>query len=419
MIKLIGATVFSQGMSYALQLGAFFIFAKTLGPDGIGVLSIFRTVGQIIASFMWVGLTASIVYFIGNNQNYFLSLLKNCFKWFIPSFSLIIISSYIVPINEIPKLNFISHYIPHLLAIIFFLSLTNLFQILILSEKKYLHYNMFALGLGLAVFCGSILTGIVPRDIDQLNFAINAYIVSYAAVFIYGCVLLFLEMFKLNNKKIKELRFLNQFKIGFRGFISDIAGTLLFRIDLFIVGYFLTLKEVGIYSVALFGAEMITKIPHWSTGILSPMVASNEDGHIRRTLSIFYASIIVALFLGASLIFLILLSSDFISNLIGKEFKGAEVCLLLLLPRVIMQSGVAALAANLAGKGYPWYHATGCIVPLVFLILLDIILVPRIGINGAALANSLAFISSFVIFWVGFKKYNNYSVGDHIWSKYF
>ena len=180
-----------------------------------------------------------------------------------------------------------------------------------------------------------------------------AYPVTYGLIFIYGAMLIFNERRKIKNRG-KRLPLWDQFKVGFRGFISNLAALLLFRLDLFLVGYFLSLKEVGIYSIALFGAEMVTKIPGWSASILTPMVASNEEGHVRRTVYLFYSATIIALLLGVFFVLGIMAFPNFISNLAGKDFTGVEICLLLLLPRVIMQSGVGILAANLAGKGYPW-----------------------------------------------------------------
>ena len=141
MIKLLRSTVLFQGAGYFLQVGAFFIFAKILGADGQGILSVFRALGQIIGSLMWVGLPAGIVYFIGKDKNFFLPLFKNCLKWFVFVFPLIILFLYIGPINKIPKLNLTNQYIPHLLMFIFLLSFFNLFQSLMLSLKKYLYYK--------------------------------------------------------------------------------------------------------------------------------------------------------------------------------------------------------------------------------------------------------------------------------------
>jgi O-antigen/teichoic acid export membrane protein len=172
------------------------------------------------------------------------------------------------------------------------------------------------------------------------------------------------------------------------------------------VAYFLSFKEVGIYSIALLGAEMIIKIPNWSAAILTPMVASAEVGHVRRTIYLFYTSIIVAAILGFLITLAIKLFPAFISNIIGRDFAGVETCMMFLLPRVVMQSGVGILAANLAGKGYPWYHPIGCMIPLAFVVILDIILVPRHGLIGAAMGNSLAYISAVIVFIMGFYRYN-------------
>ncbi len=229
-------------------------------------------------------------------------------------------------------------------------------------------------------------------------------------MFFYGLVLVSSEGRRLKGQIRKRVSFLDQFMVAFRGFISSITGLLLYRLDLFFVGYFLSLRKVGVYSIALFGAEMIVKIPYWTSSILIPMVASNEEGHERRTLYLFYSSIVIASLLGFFIILTLAIFPDFISNLVGKDFTGVEVCLLLLLPRVIMQSGVAVLAANLAGKGFPLYHPAGTIIALMCLILLDIILIPRFGINGAALANSLASIACLFVFYVGYHKYNNVSI---------
>lgn len=410
MIKLLRQTVFFQALGYFLQFSAFFIFARILGSEGQGSLTIFRTLGQIIASIMWVGLPAGAVYFIGKDKRSFFFLLKNCLKWFVFVFPLIALFLYLVPVNSVLKLNLKEQYIAYLLIFIFLVSFFNLFQGLMLSLKKYLYYNLFAFIPALVIFSLSVLTGLLPHNCNKLTFAVIAYVIGYGLMFFYGLVLVSSEGRRLKSEIRKRVSFLDQFTVAFRGFISSIAGLLLYRLDLFLVGYFLSLRAVGVYSIALFGAEMITKIPYWSSSILKPMVASNEEGHERRTLYLFYSLLATALLLGLFFVLVLAIFPNLISDLIGKDFTGAEVCLLLLLPRVIMQSGVAALAANLAGKGYPLYLPAGTISALLCLILLDIILIPRLGINGAALANSIAFVACFVIYYIGYQKYNKDSI---------
>jgi len=406
MFKLLRLTVFFQALGYLMQFGAFFLFAKMLGAEKQGILSIFRASGQIAASLFMFGLPASIIYFVGKNRDLFLPVLKNCVKLFLVVFSLLITFSYLLPIDELSNADLIKRYIPYSFVFAFFLTLSNIFQLSILSIKKYLHYNIFAFGAGFIIFGLSICIWFSSAIENKLTFAMGGYVVTYGVISIYGAILIINETKRITRREVKQ-PFGEQLKVGLRGFISDIASLLLFRMDLFLVGYYLSLKEVGIYSIALFGTEMVTRVPAWSASIISPMVASNEGGHVRRTVYLYYSATIIALLTGIVFVAGLMAFPNFISNLVGKDFSGVENCALLLLPRVVMQSGVGILAANLAGKGYPWYHPIGCVVPLIFLVILDMILIPKLGINGAALGNSLAYISATIVFWIGFRKYND------------
>jgi O-antigen/teichoic acid export membrane protein len=405
MFKLIQLTVFFQSFGYLFQFVAFLLFAKMLGAENQGIFTVFVTTGQIIALLISFGLPGGITYFVGKDRSLFLPVVANCCKLVLALLPLLILVLYVLPIDKLFSVYLIRDYVPYLLISIFFLTFSSIFQVSILSLKKYLYYNLFSFGAGLIICILAVLIWFAPVVYNKLNLSIIAYIVSYGIVFIYGATLVINETMVIGNKGGVQ-SFWEQFKVGFRGFISSIAALLLFRLDIFLVAYFLSLKEVGIYSIAVLSAEVVTKIPTWSAGILIPMVASNEIDHVKRTVYLFYSAIIVALLSGLLFLLVFLNFSNLISNVIGKDFTGVETCLLLLLPRVIMQSGVGILAANLAGKGYPWYHPVGCTFPLIIIILLDIILIPKWGINGAALGSSLAYVSALIIFWIGFGKYN-------------
>lgn len=408
MFKILGITVLLQALGYFFQFFGFFLFAKVLGSENQGILSLFRATGQVIASLISVGLPGAIIYFVGKNKNLFSSTTINCLKFAFVMLPFLGLFLWILPLDISVKAYLVRGYIPHILIFVLVLSSYEIFEVSILSLREYFLYNLFTFGAGIIVFVFSALIWYLPDVANKLNLSIVAYLTAYGLMSIYGAMIFLSERRKIGGIPAKQSLW-EQFRVGLRGFISNVGGLLLFRIDLFIVGYFLSIREVGIYSIALFGTEMITKIPNWSAAILTPMVASGEVGHVKRTVYLFYSAIILAFLFGLVFFFVNAIFSDFISSLIGKDFGGVETCLLLLLPRVIMQSGISILAANLAGKGYPWYHPLGCAIPLVFLVLLDIVLVPKLGINGAALGGSLAHVSAFIIFLIGFRKYNQIS----------
>jgi O-antigen/teichoic acid export membrane protein len=321
-------------------------------------------------------------------------------------FAILILVWIAMPIYKIQQISTMQQYVPFLMVLVFLLAFYNLFQGMMLSLKNYLSYNIFAFGLGLALFLGAVLVNFSPHYEEKLSMAIRCYLAGYAIMFFFGLRLIITERHKLSGGMVPKLSFFEQIRVGLRGYISSLSALLLFRLDLFLVAYFLTFKEVGVYSIALFCAEMIVKIPNWSASILTPMVASSEEGYVRKTLYLFYTSIVLAMVLGFFIVVTVKLFPMLISDIIGKDFVGVGICLLFLLPRVIMQSGVAIIAANLAGKGYPWYHPLGCSISLLFVIILDLILIPELGIIGAAIGNSLSFVSAVVVFMIGFRKYN-------------
>ena len=404
-LKLVLQTVLFQGSGYVMQFIAFFLLARLLGAEDQGILTLFRTSGQIITSVLWLGVTGGIFYYMGKDEEHLPSLLFNSTAWFLSTSALFSAGLLLFTSIPIPALGTLKPYLPLFLAFIFFLGFFQLFESLSLSLKKYLAYNLFAFGLGLLLLAASVILFLLKDPTRKLFYSMAAYGISYALVCAYG--LLTIQRHKRKLSSAKKVKFFRQFSTGLKGFISNLTGLLLFKLDLFFVGYFLTVRDVGIYSIALFSAEMVTKIPYWSAGILTPIVASHEEGNVRKTLYMFYASLLVASVLGLFITGLIAVFPHGVSSLAGRDFRGVEILILLLLPRVIMQSGVGILAANLAGKGFPLWHPAGTLIGLVCLVPLDVLLIPRLGIIGAPLANSLAFVSTLIVFVIGFKRYNH------------
>jgi O-antigen/teichoic acid export membrane protein len=75
----------------------------------------------------------------------------------------------------------------------------------------------------------------------------------------------------------------------------------------------------------------------------------------------------------------------------GSQFADAGVALRLIIPGVVAYSVVAVLSRYLSGRGRP---GTGTLILLLGLatnVVANLILVPRLGILGAALASSLSY----------------------------
>ncbi len=80
--------------------------------------------------------------------------------------------------------------------------------------------------------------------------------------------------------------------------------------------------------------------------------------------------------------------------LFGESFRPAIVAMWLLLPGVVALSYYRTLAVHLAGQGHPEYYSYGAALSAILTLTLDVILIPRLGINGASIASSVAYTLS-------------------------
>ncbi len=86
----------------------------------------------------------------------------------------------------------------------------------------------------------------------------------------------------------------------------------------------------------------------------------------------------------------------FISLAYGSRFLDSVVPFLILLPGVVCLGAAKVLSADLNGRGLPQYNALGALLSLVVTLGLDLVLIPRAGASGAAIASSAAYVASLI-----------------------
>jgi O-antigen/teichoic acid export membrane protein len=86
-----------------------------------------------------------------------------------------------------------------------------------------------------------------------------------------------------------------------------------------------------------------------------------------------------------------------IRYLYGDAFAGAITPLLILLPGVLMLSQAHIFYSDLNGRGKPEVTTLSALAALILTIVLDLVLIPRYGITGAAVASTCAYTAEFAV----------------------
>jgi O-antigen/teichoic acid export membrane protein len=198
---------------------------------------------------------------------------------------------------------------------------------------------------------------------------------------------------------LKEL-----FNYGIKSHFGNIFKQLSYRIDVLIIAYFLPIKELGLYAVAVTFSELVWKIPDAIGFVLLPTIsAKNGKNSYEITAKVSRVILLPMLFV---CVFIFLFNEYFLNLLFGKEFLEANSCVRFLLPGTFCFSLWKIYVNDLIARGKALVYSYSAAISALVIIVLDFLLVPKLGIIGASIASSVGYIlaTCYVIY-----KFNRYS----------
>lgn len=172
-------------------------------------------------------------------------------------------------------------------------------------------------------------------------------------------------------------------RISLIAHLGNVVQLLNYRLDALLIGGILSATAVGLYAVAVSLAELVWLVPQAVAMALLPRVAA---GGAALTPQAARHTLLLAGF-GAPC--LLLLAWPLL--LVNPAYMSAWPILALLLPGVVALSLSKVLASDLSGRGKPQYASLASIVSLGVTIAGNLLLMPRLGIVGAACVSSIAY----------------------------
>lgn len=188
--------------------------------------------------------------------------------------------------------------------------------------------------------------------------------------------------------------------LGLRGQVGNILQFLNLRLDLLLVPVLIDLHAAGVYLIAVRMSEIITQIASAASAFLFPAVSRGELNQTRLTERTVRATLLVITAMGI----MIVLTADLLLGVFfGPEFQAGTNALRITIAAMIPLSLTRLLAGDLKGRGRPGLVslAAGCAV--VATVLLDLILIPAVGIAGAAMASFLAYTTGAIALLAAFR----------------
>jgi len=382
-------TLFAQLLLVLLHTGNTAILAHWLGPEGKGMLDVALLVPGMLGLLVTGGLGIANVYYAGSRRLTAETLVANSVAICIVATALGYALAGILIVSGLLTSWLVN--VPLWLIGLALLSLpinllTGYLATILQGQQRIAAVNTIALILGVA----TVFFSLVLVVICQLGL-LGAVLAAVAANVVY-----LLASWGQLGQPARSLVprwepsvMRSTMSFGLRGHVANLFQFFNYRLDMFLVNYFLGAAEVGIYGVAVRMAELLWHLPNAASFVLFPKAAAARAEEINA-----FTPRVVRYTLGLSALGalgLALLGPWLIQLVFSTAFSAAYFPMLWLLPGVVLLGGAKILINEMAGRGFPQYNALSAGIGFVATVALDVLLIPRWGISGAALASTIAY----------------------------
>ncbi len=371
-----------RGLNLVVALLTLTITAHVLGTDGRGAFFLGTSLVGIASAFTG-GITAAVAYQVGNQRRPPGAVLLT---GTVLSGGLAVLAVVAGLAGRAMAPGDWAHIAPAAGAASAAVIVISVVSGVFLGRGALVRYNVALVLPPFLAFCAVVATFFVLHQ-KTPTAALAAFAVgqwaSMPLLMLLGSAGLFDEL-RLDGRLLALL-----FRFAVLAGIASAVSYLNYRADTFVVEYFEGKSGVGIYSSAVLIAESVWQFSgslalaaYPRVGSLDRTAAAKLSSRVMRHTLVILTAVCTVLFLVAPLLVRVLPAS----------FAEAAPALRLLLPGTLLYGLASAVAGFYTyQRGMPWVSAVVAGVGLVIDLALDVVLIPALGINGAALASSIAY----------------------------
>ena len=235
---------------------------------------------------------------------------------------------------------------------------------------------------------------------------------GYSLATLVGWVLLFPRLKREGNEpwrsSLKEMLHYGAFMQ-----LSTLVSTLNKRLSLYLLNTHCDEKSIGVYASGTQVTEGVNIVGQ-SIGLVEFSTLSNTENNQRASqLTLRFMKLSVLLTFIALLI-ICLFPTSFFEWLFSGEFSDIRTVILLIAPGIVFFSAHTILANYFSGTGKPKYNLYASLIGLSVTLVSAFVLIPMLGIRGAAITTTLTYTTLFVYQWIVFHKHTGSRLGQLI-----
>ena len=388
----LGAEVVGLTVARFVSVGFAFltgvVAARLLGADGVGAAGVATVLAVVAAIASNGGLNIATVYLLGTRQGNGRHLVGGLIPIavggaLLAATLLLVVGSALAGSVGLPGRSDLLLGAAALAAAIVLFEFAGA---TLLGEGQSRAYTLAELvrGVGTFVATALILVGALRTDVGLIVAAVIAY--GAAAAF---AAHRFVRALGRPSPRIDRALAGEALAIGLRGHVGNVLQFLNLRLDQLMVPFFLSVASAGVYFVAVRLAESLSLAGSAVGALLFPEVARAADTSATSVTERAVRLTVIATAAGALVLGLV--ADPFVAITFGPPFTDGTTALRILLVATLPLSVLRVLAGDLKGRGRPGTVSIAMGIAMGLAVVLNAILIPAFGIEGAAMASVVSY----------------------------
>lgn len=379
--------------------------ARYIGTVGVGTISL------ILLGITFINLVSN---FIGGPAIVYLLPRFDAFRLIVPSYlwaffcssagSVLLSVTGLIP----------GVYVFDVFWLSFFVTVTSINLTILLAKERFVMYNLLSM-MQIVITLIVLLFLVFMTD----NRSVTAYLFAFYAGIIISFVVSLIAIQRLIHfSDIGELPGVVVTLLKYSPFMqfATLFQMLNYRLSYYIIERVFGPGLLGVFTVGTQVSESVWIVGRGTATVHYARMSNTNDMDYARdlTLVLIKGVFVITLLL---LMVMVLLPQSVYIFLFGAGFAGARVVVLILAPGMLFTSVTMIISHYFSGIGLPRYSMYGSAAGLVLTVSIGIILIPILGINGAALTTTLSYLVGMCYLLFAFVRKTGVSYGDFMIRK--
>ncbi len=178
------------------------------------------------------------------------------------------------------------------------------------------------------------------------------------------------------------------FVFGLPVMLADFVSVVILKVDIIPLSVMVAAGEVAVFQVILNAGNIMRNIPQALDPIMMPIVVEMRKRNDISALEAIYTTVIRAsLFLSFGFFIITAIFGDFILAIFSEQFVYAALPMTIVCFGIMLHTVFSTIEPVLVMSGYPYVNLFNNIFLVTVNMVIDIILIPKLGLLGAAIGS--------------------------------